>query len=122
MSKKGIFIGFRLHPDIEQERDAIEIYNRLLREKFTARQIMTDALLRLDGKKPEMFQDYTRQVTKPYIEDLLADFAQHLISEIRSMGLGVSVSPVSQETPLTEDEDEQYAKNLAAGYLSRRKR
>lgn len=121
MAKKGIFIGFRLHPDNEQEREAMLIYNELIKE-FSTRQIFTDALLKLKGKKPEMFQDYTKQVTKPYLEALLEDFARHLLGEMRSMSFSPNQAETDSDTPLTEDEDKDYEKNLVAGYLARRKR
>lgn len=122
MAKKGQFIAFRWHPDNEQEREAIAIRSVLLNDGFTDRQIFCDAMLRLKGRKPEMFQDYNKQVTKPYIEALLADFASHLLSEMRGLSIAVASSDSASETPLTGDEDTEFAKNIAASYLARRKR
>lgn len=122
MAKKGVFVAFRWHPDNEQEREAMAIRDSLLKDNFTDRQIFCDAMLRLKGRKPEMFQDYSKQVTKPYIEALLADFASHLLSEMRGLAIAPAQSEGNNETPLTEDEDTEFAKNIAASYLARRKR
>lgn len=122
MAKRSRFIGLRLHPDNEQEAEALKILDALIKDGFTARQIFTDALLKLGKRKPEMFQDYTKQVTKPYLEALLEDFARHLLGEMRSMSFSSVQSETDNDTPLTEDEDKDYEKNLVAGYLARRKR
>lgn len=121
MAKKGVFVAFRLHPDNEMEREAMAIYESLQKQGFSPRQIGTDALLRLANKKPEMFQDYSKQVTKPYLEALLEDFASHILQEVRTLGLSTQ-APTHNETPLTEDSDSEYEKNLVAGYMARRRR
>lgn len=116
-------IGVRLHPSDEYEKKALAIFDGLVKQGYAPRKIFTDAVLRLDGVKPEMFQDYTKQVTKPYLEGILEDFASHLLGEIRAMALVANTGEtVSHEIPITEDEDTEYAKNIAAGYLARRRR
>lgn len=122
MAKKSVFVAFRWHPDNEYEKEAIAIRDALLKDGYVDRQIFCDAMLRLKGRKPEMFQDYSKQVTKPYIEALLADFASHLLSEMRGLPVGSVQSEGGNETPLTGDEDTEFGRNIAASYLARRKR
>lgn len=121
MAKKSRFIGVRLHPDNDYENRALEIFDGLVKEGYSPRQIFTDAILRLTKHKPEMFADFANQVTKPYLEAILSDFAREII---QAMGERVVIqsSPSEYETGITEDEDTDYAKNLAANFLNRRKR
>lgn len=118
MAKQGISVSFRLHPSDPREKQAIEIIQENIAQGLEPRQFITDAILRSAGYTPEMFRDSDERLTPSLLESMLADFAMFLLSSIRANG-----GAVSQETSKTvefdEDEDEEMAKNLAAGWSAR---
>ena len=126
MSKSGVHFSARLHPSNEYEDRAIEVLERLLRNGFKKRQIFTDALLRLDGVTPEMFnRDGTASHDAKYILDNIEGMLDELWSEMRHMleDVRVNGSQVIQE--IHDDigdsniGDREYAKNMINAYRQR---
>lgn len=54
--QKSRVISARLHPEDEHEGAALEIFDALVAQGYRAREIITDALLHADGRKPDMFK------------------------------------------------------------------
>lgn len=121
MAKSEIY-SFRLHPSDDRERDAIEIIKQLQAEGWSVRDIVTDAVLYAKGRTPEMYKYSDDHISRGYIENTLEGFAQHIISELRTNGFVTSESEQGKQTPFGNDEDEDMARNLANGFLARRKR
>lgn len=69
-------IAARLHPGNEQEKRALDIYEGLIVRGYSAREIITDALLRMAGITPEMFRDRRERI--PDITVALQDIKQEL--------------------------------------------
>ena len=123
MAKKSINVSFRLHPDVDKERQAIEVLEDLQEKGFPIREIMTDAILRLAGYTPEMFRDSGEKLTPSLFESILADFGKHLIGQIRANGGVISASQsTNADIEFDEDEDPDMVKNIAAGWAARNKR
>jgi hypothetical protein len=119
-TKKSTVISVRLNPAIKEDRQAIEIIEALKKRGFTTRSIITDAILKAAGHTPEMYHDSQDTVTRPILENLLSDFAQEIVEAIRH---DIPESKNTKPSPFdSEDTDENYARNLAQGYLARRKR
>lgn len=49
-------LSARLHPSDEHEEAALTVFDDLIEQGYNARQIFTDALLRLHGYTPDMFR------------------------------------------------------------------
>jgi hypothetical protein len=86
MAKKSISISFRLHPDDERERQAIEVIQDLEAKGYSIREIMTDAILRAAGYTPEMFKAAGEKLTPSLLESILTAFGKDLIQTIRDNG------------------------------------
>lgn len=122
MADKSEHIQCRLHEDVEYEGEAIAYYRKQISDGYTPRQIVTDALLRAAEFHPEMFPQDKGRVTFGKIEHLLSDFAQEIIRSLRGTNLrSVSDSDVSTNEQM-DNEDMEFAKNIAAGYMTRRNR
>jgi hypothetical protein len=121
MAKKGISISFRLHPDDEREKQAIEVIQDLENKGYSIREIMTDAILRASGYTPEMFKSGNEKLTPTLLETILTDFGKDLIQQIRENGGMVAPQTnVSRPSPFDEDEEDLSAmQNLIKGHAAR---
>lgn len=122
MAKEGITISFRLHPSDPKEKQAIEIIQDLQAKGYAPREIMTDAILRAAGYTPEMFREGGDKLTPSLLESILAEFARDMLQEIRAAGGTIPTQQSSKPSPFDEDEDEEFSKNIAAGWAARNKR
>lgn len=57
---KSRVISARLHPAYEKERDALEVFDTLTQQGYSPREILTDALLYVAGRTPEMYDRESR--------------------------------------------------------------
>lgn len=124
MAKKGISVSFRLHPDDEREKQAIEEIRKLEARGYTIREIMTDAILRAAGYTPEMFKSGNEKLTPALLESILTDFGKELMQSIRESG-GASPAPQSTSRPSPfddDDEDIETMRNLVKGHAARNAR
>lgn len=119
---KSRVIAARLNLENEREKTALEIFDKK-RKSHSAREIITDAILRASGYTPEMFDSGDEKITQGQLVRTLEDFAHYIIEQIQSSG--IAVKPVQKEdsSPFDDsEEDTDVMKNMAAGYLNRRKR
>lgn len=122
MVSKSKNYAFRLHPNDQREADAMEIIEALKEDGFTLRDIMTDAILRAGGRKPEMYRHTDDSISRGYIETQLEGIASHIISELRASGVITQVQATESRSPFGADEDEEMARNLVEGWKSRKQR
>lgn len=100
----------------EAEKTADKIMQDLLAKGFTQKQIILDAILRAGGIDPASLpQD---GLTPARVESILAQFADHILGEIRNMG-GVVPAPLSSE-PEPPGRSSPFARNLARSYANRK--
>lgn len=78
--KKSRTISVRLHPDDEYERAALAEFDKLLSEGFSARQIITHAILDASGHTPEMYRDSRTNPAMHQIQQQL-DALTHMFDE-----------------------------------------
>lgn len=121
MAKQSRVFSVRLHPSDPKEKQAIEIIDALMDNQYTMRQIVTDAILHRDGASPEMFKDNGNALTLSAMEDLLTDFAAHIIREMMLKNIAVQDN-LPLESGSTQEHDDEMASNMAAAYMSRRRR
>lgn len=120
MAKKSVSISFRLHPDDERERQAIEVIQDLEAKGYAIREIMTDAILRAAGYTPEMFKASGEKLTPSLLENILTEFGKDLIKTIRENGGVVPTAKTeSRPSPFDEDEDTDSMRNLIRGHAAR---
>lgn len=118
-TKKSTVISIRLNPANKEDKRVLDILYALHERGFTPREIITDAILRAEGHTPEMYHDVEGQVTRPVLESLLSDFAREIVESLRETG----VQSQQKASPFDEStDDDDYARNLANGFLTRRKR
>lgn len=118
---KAVYYAARFNPKTsEEDAKAIEIIERLKDRGFNFKAIAQDAILRADGVTPEMFSDSTsaNAMLIGKIEDILAHFAEELISRMGSL------PRVASEADEDSDEYElgetsKFARNFARGFLQR---
>ena len=115
-------IAARLHPDNEKERDALKIFDMKRKKGFAARDIITDAILRAEGYTPEMFDGDDTTITQGQLERTLEDFARYIVEEIQANGVTAGAPNTQKTSPFDDDGDMDVMRNMAAGYLNRRKR
>ena len=113
-------IAARLHPDNAKERLALEIFDKK-REKHSARKIITDSLIRSAGYTPELFDSDDKTITQSQLERTLEEFANYIIEQIQANGMTVKPIIQDESNVFTDDEDMTVMKNMAAGFLNRRK-
>lgn len=99
----------------QAEKAADQIMQDLLAKGFKQKDILLDAVLRAGGVDPALFnQD---GLTPARVESILAQFADHILGEIRNMG-GVVPAPLSSE-PEPPGRSSPFARNLARSYAAR---
>lgn len=93
-SQKSRVVSARLHPEHEYEGAALDILDALIAQGYETREIITDALLHMEGRTPEMYHR-ERDVNEVLdsLQDLptitqkidnLSDFITHRIAELLS--------------------------------------
>ena len=119
---KSRVISARLHPENEEEKRALNILEKKIKEGYSVRQIITDALIRADGYTPEMFSG-SISVSQGQLERTLEDFADYILQQISEKGFSVQSKVDEKPSPFDNSEqDTDVMRNMAAGYLNRRKR
>lgn len=108
----------RFNPATSQEdRDAVAIIQRLEADGYNFKQIAQDAILRADGKSPDMYAKPANSFDG--LRSLLEEFAQTLIDEIRSRG---SAPAVSDDDDYVEAGSTQFVAKFAASFLDRQRK
>jgi len=121
MAKSKVF-SVRLHPSDEREARVISILDDLISKGFSMREIFTDAILRAEGYTPEMFRDTDERITRTYLETLLSEFGQDLLSQIENGTISAKAQTDKRPSPFGDDEDEDAMRNIAQGFMNRRSR
>lgn len=124
-SKSHLFSA-RLHPDNPHEAEAIKIIGQYLNKYDIApRQLLTDAILNMDGRIPTMFDNEdTAPVTLSGIREvmrdvLMAEFAQHLTGMIRDGS--ITMRDVERIQSDDTSDTSEFENNLISGMMARRK-
>ena len=120
-------VSFRLHPSDEYEAKAIEVLDYWLNEGVNIRHLLTDALLRLDGQTPEMFnsdeQALTRGTLSAILDRKMAELRRDLADELSTLQV-VAQSDEAPSTAVNETESglSPAEQNLLKGFKKRRSR
>lgn len=110
-TSEAVYKSVRLNPINEEDRLALEIIERLEKQKFTFKQIVVDAILRADGHTPEMFaKTADTQGMLSRMEVLLEQFAQEIIHS-RPQQSGAETDEPGEDT--------HFARNFAQAFLQR---
>lgn len=118
-TKKSTVISIRLNPAVEEDQRVLDILNELQERGFSHREIITDAILRAEGHTPEMYHDADGKVTRHILELMLSEFAREIVDNVRQF----APQTTQKASPHNKGEsDDEYANNLAKGFLTRRKR
>ena len=120
-------VSFRLHPGDEYEAKALEILDYWLNEGVNVRHLLTDALLRLDGQTPEMFNDdeqaLTRGILSATLDRKLSAMQQDIIEYLQNQNTGGGQVRVAHDPPPTQNDSDGLSKaerNLIVGFNKRR--
>lgn len=119
---EAVIKSARLNPINAQEKDALEIIEELEAQGYSFKEIVVDAILRADGRTPEMYPPNTQNtatVILGQLEQMFAQFAQEIISQVKRGG----GQPVQDDTE--EDADGRpspFAKSFAKSYVERQRR
>lgn len=118
-TKKSTVVSIRLNPAVEEDKRVLDILNELQERGFSHREIITDAILRAEGHTPEMYHEADGKVTRHLLELMLSEFAREIVDNLRQN----TPQTTQKAAPFNKGEnDDEYANNLAKGYLARRKR
>lgn len=128
-TKRGnsVLIQTWLNKTDEHEAAALVVWEKLSKE-FSARQIITDALLCASGHTPDMFGNagrnapiigQIRQALREEFEnnraELLAQFGQEVVKMIRQNGLAL----VEDEPDAPQAKVSPFMQNFARGFIER---
>lgn len=120
-TEHGVHISFRWHDSDEYEARAIQIYRQLIEDGYTPRQIFSEALLRAEGYTPEMFRQQNADPNASRLinrmEDLFTDFAKEMLGKLEQAGVQARQSSTTEESA----DDDEYARNIARGFMNRRR-
>ena len=118
-SSKAVYKTARLNPVTSQaDRDVLEIVERLEAEGWNFKQIAVDAILRADGRTPEIYDKPGLSMNA--LEPLLEQFAKEIISEIRRSGISTSKPGADSETD--ESEVTPFSRTFAKSFVQRQQR
>lgn len=118
--KQSVVISIRLHPDDPLEADALRIIKEWQNQGYSNREIITNAILRAEGAKPEMYSEKPTPVSRDALKETLQEFAQYIIDNV---GVAQPKARYERPRPFGDDEIEitDTMQNLAQGFLNRRK-
>ncbi len=106
----------RLNPVTSAEdKAALEIIDQLEADGYNFKQIAVDAILRVNGMKPEMFARPNPQNMMADMEDMLSRFAQEIVTAVKHG----SVQPESESI---SESDSPFSRNFAKSFMQRNQR
>lgn len=112
----------RFNPINPQDRDVLAIVKELEDQGFNFKQIVSDAILRADGKTPEMYAApmVTAQIITTYMDNVLAQFAQEIVTEIKRGGFRAVAE--TDEDEESSEKPSKFAQSFARSFLERQRR
>lgn len=119
---KARYYTVRINPETSQlDEDMLEIVDRLMAQGFSFKAIVQDAVLRADGKKPEMYSRFTTGVSLPEIQSLLEHFAEAILGEARNGGFQGSRGSQPADEEADDSGVSPFAARFAKSFLERQK-
>lgn len=98
-----------------EEKAALEIIEELEADGYNFKQIAVDAILRVNGMKPEMFARPNPQNMMADMEDMLSRYAQEIITAVKRGGIHVEDEPGGET-------DSPFSRNFAKSFMQRNQR
>ena len=116
---KAEYRSARFNPINPEDRDVLAIIHELEAQDYNFKQIVTDAILRADGRTPEMYAapQITADLIKAYMNDILPQFAQEIISHVKHGGVAIENEPED-----TGGNPSEFAKTFAKSFVERQRR
>lgn len=105
----------RLNPIHPTEREVLQILNKLSEQGYKFKDVIVDAVLRADGKTPEMF---AKDSATPGL--LNADYIHQLVTQ----AVKEAIKEANLGGPEEDNDDSQttsFARNFAQGFMARQK-
>lgn len=114
-TSKAVYKTLRINPETSQEdADLLAVISQLESEGYTFKQIVQDAILRADGKKPEMYSRSNSGFLLGSIEEMFTRFASEVMNSMKGSGRR------SNDEPIADDEDlSPFASRMAKSFLQR---
>lgn len=98
-----------------EEKAALDIIQELEADGYNFKQIAVDAILRMNGAKPEMFARPNPQNMMADMEDMLSRYAQEIITAVKRGGVQI-------EDEANGDSDSPFSRNFAKSFMQRNQR
>lgn len=106
----------RLNPVTSAEdKAALDIIQELEADGYNFKQIAVDAILRVNGMKPEMFARPNPQNMMTDMEDMLSRFAQEIVLAVKRGGIQPNDEPEGET-------DSPFSRNFAKSFMQRNQR
>jgi hypothetical protein len=116
---KAQYRSARFNPINPEDRDVLAIIHELEGKGYNFKQIVTDAILRADGRTPEMYAapQITADLIKAYMNEVLPQFAQEIVSHVKRGGAVIEDEPED-----AEGKPSKFAQSFANSFLERQRR
>jgi hypothetical protein len=116
-TSQAVILTARLNPINPEEASALRIIQEQREKGYNFKNVIVDAINRCGGMTPEMFtHDEDRQLTR-LSEEVLSQFTEQVLNELRSNGVSLPQSATERD-----DEDKplsKFSKNFAKGVKQR---
>lgn len=118
---KGIYHHARFNRDYPEDADVLDIIAPLLEQRFTFKQIASDAILRAAGKTPEMYSraPIPANFATQAIEEMLERFARELLAQLKAGGYQAGAGAGDDED---DGETTPFATQFARSFMERQSR
>lgn len=114
------FFSARFNPATsEEDALALDLIDQWIEQGYNFKAIVTDAILARAGHEPEMFNKPVQDHLIDRMEDVLAAFAEDLISRIGTMPRRTVRQSDDDED--SEEDATRFARNFAKGFMQRQK-
>jgi hypothetical protein len=115
------YFTMRLNPASGQvEIDTLAAIDRLIEKGFTFKAIAQDAILRTNGKTPEMYTRELNGISLNAIQGLFEDFAKDLLREVRKGGFRVQ-SSTPDDNEFDGGDVSPFAASFAKSFIERQR-